>query len=586
MLTPEQRWSVVVACLLTILVMAVIAFRGLREPAALQIDRVQPSFDAAAALAYTRTLAVGFPDRVTGTAEASKAAAYLSSEFQRMGYTVSVSLFNMWLAGKRVEGRNVIAEMPGETAETVALIAHYDGQFTSHQAAEDNASGVGVLLELGRVLGRERRHRGLILIATDAEEWGMIGARDLHGFFKTRKTVAAISIDYLTAGKALALAIDCEGQRNGYTPLWLRGLVQQSASLQGVQVKSSSAAEEWVERSLEISAQDQGPLLRAGIPALNVSTVPLDEAGARLRYHTNQDVFKNFEPGTFQMVGNTIEQVASALDSLERIAPHDMKYLRLSSGRSIDRSTLEWLQTLGLLPFLIASVIAVMNFEEDRLPHPVWSYLRPAVYVLPLALALISLHGMTAGGVLTRYEFYPATRKDPFLYRIPLRAALPLAGVLALGYVAVRLLLVFLPQEPQSFPAQKRIFCVWMYVIVVGALYVDPFAMWFFLGPLAYGFMLLQRPSTLPRRFLNTALLLLGALPFVGVLCFFGRKIFLSWRIVWYLVLQTAYGVWSGYAAVLFLVTLALWVQLLRISVLGLPAGVRREPNPGGATGQ
>jgi hypothetical protein len=374
----------------------------------------------------------------------------------------------------------------------------------------------------------------------------------------------------------VALQVDCEGQVSGYTPLWLREVIEESASLQHVRIESSSGLQEWVERSIEVSSQDQGPLLRAGIPALNISTVPLDPAGARARYHTTADVFQDLQAGTFSMAGNSIEQAVSALDSLPEISPHEMKYLRLASGRWIDRGTLEWIQMLALIPFLLVCVFAVMNFEDDRLQHPLWSYLRPALYLLPLLLALVSLHGMASGGVLPRFELYPATPKDPFLYRIPLRIAAPLIGVLVLGYLAIRMLRVFLPAPSRSFDANKRILCVWMYVTVVGALYVDPYAMWLLVGPLACGFVLLVRPASWPRRFVNAALLFGGALPFVAVLYFFAHEIFLGWRIVWYLVLQTAYGVWSRTAAVLFLLALSLWVQIFRIAVLQ-PAEVPRQ---------
>ena len=568
MLTSQQRWYVLAACGATVVTMIVVAIHGLRQPLSFELAPVKASFDPAAALEYTKTLAVQYPDRVTGRPGAARAARYIGGQLQRMGYSVSVSLFNMWLAGKQVEGQNVIGEIPGDTAESVAVIAHYDSQFTSHQAAEDNASGVGVLLALGQALAAEHRHRGLILVATDGEEWGMIGARDLRGFFRTRKTVGVISIDYVTAGQAVALAVDCEGQVSGYTPLWLREVVRQSAELH-VRVESRSGISEWIERSIEVSSQDQGPLLRAGIPALNVSTVPADEAGARARYHTTADVFANFQPEAFRMVGASVEQAVSALNTLENVPPHEMKYLRLASGRWIDRGPLEWLQMLGLIPFMVASVLAIMNLEDDTLPRPVWSYLRPALFMLPLILALVSLRAMHSGGILRRYELYPATPKDPFLYHIPFRIAAPLIAVLVLGYLAIRMLRVFLPEPPPSFKAAKRIRCAWMYLIVIGALYVDPYATWFFVAPLAYGFLLLQRPSNLRSRVLNAALLLVGALPFLAVVYFFGREIFLGWRIVWYLVLQTAYGVWSRLATVLFLMALSLWVQLFRLAVLG-----------------
>ncbi|HXJ91407.1 MAG TPA: M28 family metallopeptidase [Terriglobia bacterium] len=578
MLNPQNRLTVVACGLLVLIAMAVLVVHGLRQYTLPDMARISPQFDAASAMENTRVLAEQYPDRVTGTPAAGRAADYLSSRFRQLGYRVSTDYFSMWLAGKRVEGQNVIAELPGEVPERVALIAHYDGQFTSHQAAEDNASGVGTLLELARVLRSTPHDRGLIFVATDAEEWGMIGSRSLRGFFESRHTVAVISIDYLTAGRATGLAIDCEGQKAGYTPLWLREALKQSGILQGVSVRGPAPFREWVERSVEVSSQDQGPLLRVGIPALNVSTVPDDLASARARYHTAQDVFENFDPATFQMTGATIEQAVSYLDGMKISPAGEGRYLGLGGNKWLDRATVEWVQTLALLPFMVACVLAGLSFQEDQLPRILWRYLRPGMYVLPLFAALMALHALTSAGILKRYELYPATPKDPFLYTIPLRVAAPLLGVLLTGYIIVGILWRYVPSSPDRFAPAKRIFCVWMYVIVVGALYLSPYGLWFFLGPLAYAFVMLRIPSSLSRRLVNAALLLVGAAPLIGALYFFGQQTFLGWRILWYLVLQTAYGVWSTAAAVVFLVAIVIWFQIVVMAVLGLPKGVRRPP--------
>jgi hypothetical protein len=574
MLRPNQRALVLGCGLVMLLLMGLVIALGLHQSRTLPLDRITPRFDPAVAIGYTRTLAETYPDRVTGTPAAGRAAEYLKSEFQKMGYHVSGDLFNMWLAGKRVEGQNVVAEAPGEVREAVAVIAHYDSQFTSHQAAEDNASGVGALLALGRALSSQPHHRELIFVATDAEEWGMIGARALRGFFRARQTLGVISIDYLTQGRPTVLAIDCEGQGGGYSPIWLRELIHQSGALQGVVVDGPTPLQEWIERSVEVSAQDQGPLLRVGIPAINVSTSSADEAGARARYHSVQDVFENFQPATFEMAGATIEQALSTLDRVEPPPPPEVKYLSLTGGRWLDRNSVEWLQTLGLVPFMLACVLAVLNYEDDLLPHPLTTYLRPVVYLVPLLAMLCALYGLTSAGVLTRYELYPATPKDPFLYSVPSQVIVPLVGVLLMGYIIVRILRLFFPSPPAGFATSKRVLCVWMFLLVIWALYLNPFAMWFFLGPLAYSFMLLQRPTSWTARAANAALLVWGALPLAVLLYFFGREIYLGWRILWYLVLQTAYGVWSVSAATLFLLALALWLQLFRLGVFP----PRREP--------
>lgn len=59
----------------------------------------------------------------------------------------------------------------------VALVAHYDSQAVAPGAADD-ASGVGIILEVARRLLREGpRHRPVLLLFTDAEEDGLLGAQ-------------------------------------------------------------------------------------------------------------------------------------------------------------------------------------------------------------------------------------------------------------------------------------------------------------------------------------------------------------------------------------------------------------------------
>lgn len=146
MLTRPQRQMVLAATLLLIPLMGLVVALGVRTVQPPAMNRVTPAFDPASAMEYARTLAIDYPDRVTGSAQATRAAEFLRSEFEKLGYRASGDLFNVWLAGQRVEGDNVIAELKGDIPESVAVIAHYDGQRTSHQAAEDNASGVGVML--------------------------------------------------------------------------------------------------------------------------------------------------------------------------------------------------------------------------------------------------------------------------------------------------------------------------------------------------------------------------------------------------------------------------------------------------------
>ncbi len=539
------------------------------SPAAVQ-------FDGQSAIDYARVLSLQYPDRVTGSSGARRAGQYIRSELEKRGYAADLLPFTMWLRGERVQGENIVATLAGETPESIAVMAHYDGQTTSHQAAEDNASGVGVLLELGRVLRNRRHRRALILVASDAEEWGMIGARALTGFLKAKDTVAVISIDYLEQGRAPGLGMACMGQSGGYTPLWLRELVTEAGRIQGVSISQPESLDEFIERAVEVSSEDQGPLLRAGIPALNLETEAADYAATRARYHTPQDVFQNFDPASFQMLGATVEQAVLTLDNLPPVVSGGMTYLRLSGGRYLAGDHLRLILVLSLLPIMLAGLFAALRLAALPRPSPatLWS---PLAYAIPPWLALIVLYALTAANILKRWELYPATPKDPFLYQLPLRVVLPLLLALVAGYAVLRWLRARLRASapaggrPLSFAQDKQAMYVWLCFVCLGSFLLNPFAMWFYLGLFAYAALLLVQPRGLAPRAYNLFLLLIAALPLLALLYRFGVEIFLGWRIVWYLVLQAAYGVWSPMAAILFLLAVALWFRFLAISVLRGP---------------
>jgi peptidase M28-like protein len=583
MLTRAQRVAgLTVAVWAGALLILAWAFEAPRPMPTLTLARVDARFDGGSALEFTRVLAEQFPDRVTGTEAARLSACYLREAFNKFGYQVETQPFTMWRGGVRVEGQNVIATLSGEVPEALAVLAHYDGQLTSHQAAEDNASGVGVLLELARVLAVGRHHRELILVATDAEEWGMIGARRLAPLLLARHTRAAISIDYLHQGAVPALAIDCSGQFGGYTPLWMRELVIQAGQAQGAKVFGPTADWEWVERALEISAQDHGPLLHAGLPAFNISTLAEDAAGARSRYHTQGDVFRNFEPGTFRMLGATVEQALASLDASPLDFAGGMDDFRISGERYLPGRDVWMIQLAGFLPFWWAGALAARNIAARGAARFGKLIVRPLIYLVPPLLAVALLKLLAHTNMLSRYELYPATPKDPFLYRIPVGVVALVVAAFVAGYFLTRWLRRGLIGPEGPFGEAKGALCLWAGFLVLASFLINPYAAWLFLGVFAYSFLPLLPPRTVLGRGVNAALLLAGAAPFAMIMIFYGREIYLGWRILWYLILQAAYGVWSPGAVVSFLVAVVLWVRAWRATVFAPYAGsTNRTPGSG-----
>ncbi len=96
-----------------------------------------------------------------------RAADYILAWLQPLGYEVSEHCFTQ---GSR-EFRNIIAARSGTRypEERVMVVAHYDTVSIS-PGADDNASGVAVLLELATVLQPLRFDRTVQLIAVNLEE--------------------------------------------------------------------------------------------------------------------------------------------------------------------------------------------------------------------------------------------------------------------------------------------------------------------------------------------------------------------------------------------------------------------------------
>ena len=86
------------------------------------------------------------------------------------------------------EGINFILKLPGRHHWRRPLLigAHYDGPLHS-VGADDNASGMAALLELGRRWKKNPPRRPVWLVAFDQEEWGMLGSEALARKLKADK---------------------------------------------------------------------------------------------------------------------------------------------------------------------------------------------------------------------------------------------------------------------------------------------------------------------------------------------------------------------------------------------------------------
>ncbi len=190
---PLVRWGVP---LLTIVLALLLGIKVSTPPAPLPASADAALFSAGRAMADVRSIAsVPHP---TGSAANARAQDYLVARLQSLGF--SVRLLTTPLAGKpldrlakwrgapatgvaavsivavRASGDQVSDRVSDSAQSAVLVLAHRDSVWGSPGAADD-AAGVAASLEIARAIPRTAQKRDLVLLLTDGEELGLVGAR-------------------------------------------------------------------------------------------------------------------------------------------------------------------------------------------------------------------------------------------------------------------------------------------------------------------------------------------------------------------------------------------------------------------------
>lgn len=141
-----------------------------------------PDFNADSAFYYVQSQ-VDFGPRIPNTPAHNSAAAYFVNEFKRFGAAVQVQEFTATtFDNKKVMLKNIIASFYPEKTKRILLAAHWDTRpfadkddinpNAKFDGANDGASGVGVLLEIGRLIKQQAPDVGIDIILFDGEDWG------------------------------------------------------------------------------------------------------------------------------------------------------------------------------------------------------------------------------------------------------------------------------------------------------------------------------------------------------------------------------------------------------------------------------
>jgi hypothetical protein len=122
-------------------------------------------------------------------------ANYIKSELQKVCDSVQYQNFTV----SNNEYKNVIGSIGIENNERIIIGAHYD-VFGNQQGADDNASGIAGILELARLLSKEKLKYRIDFVAYTLEE---------PPFFRTKQMGSYIHANYLFKNKIPVKGMIC-----------------------------------------------------------------------------------------------------------------------------------------------------------------------------------------------------------------------------------------------------------------------------------------------------------------------------------------------------------------------------------------
>lgn len=168
-------------------------------------------------IAYKHVVALSadIGQRVAGTEGEREARDYIYKQLKKVGLKPTIQEFSYTGEdGQDCTSANVIAVKPGKSSKVIIVGGHYDSVAVG-QGADDNASGIAVILEAAETLKKVDTPYTIKFITFGAEEVGLKGSQYYVSQMskkEVKNTIAMINLDSLAVGDKMYVYGD-EGKK-------------------------------------------------------------------------------------------------------------------------------------------------------------------------------------------------------------------------------------------------------------------------------------------------------------------------------------------------------------------------------------
>ncbi|APY10939.1 peptidase M28 [Seonamhaeicola sp. S2-3] len=264
--------------------------------------------------------------RQTGTVGEKKAANYIANRFKNLGIEAKGTQnylqpftfkpktnphqkvnYNVKEGDSTITGLNVIGFLDNKAENTVVIGAHYDhlgygaegslhrGEKAIHNGADDNASGVAVLLDLAKKLKETNTNNNYLFITFSGEEMGLLGSN----YFVKNPTIDTKRVNYM-------INMDMVGRLKTDSTLAVYGVGTSPIFKQTV--TSNNANFKLIPKESGIGPSDHTSFYNANIPVLHFFT------GQHEDYHKPTDDYDKLNYKGMQTISNYIFEIITDLD--------------------------------------------------------------------------------------------------------------------------------------------------------------------------------------------------------------------------------------------------------------------------------
>lgn len=289
------------------------------------------------ARSHVNMLAETIGSRPAGSDANRRAREYLIDQLRIAGFDVRVQQTDARRADVGLAARvsNIVATKQGSTSDAIALVAHYDS-VPDGPGAGDDAFGSAIAIEAARVLGATPMRHTLMVLLTDAEENGLLGAEAAMADATIRDRIATYINIEATGASGPALLFEAGPGNRWLTSAWARLAPFPRGGSFAIEIYKRTGND-----------TDFTMFRQAGIPGLNLAIV-----GDSTAYHTDRDTAARLSDASLTTAGENVIAITAGLDGV------DLRRRTIEQPTYFDVAG-RWALSYGPITALVIGVLAL-----------------------------------------------------------------------------------------------------------------------------------------------------------------------------------------------------------------------------------